>query len=254
LIQISTKRDIWTVPTSDCEVVSIQQGWLIGKISKGFVNLTCVGHDRQAEMLAFTLEARRLFSFQDRLFAVTNNGLTELKTHVFGLKTVVSAGNSWGIMPNSTKWFQGVGVMDALGAVFAILPYGEAAVAQVHIPELEGKQVITAKAGNRFASFVVFTKAGEYQKIELTFSKDYRTYTPWSDTTDGPELNLSILPKGVAATIVTDGLLAIWVPTSATGGITKIQDRQIATDMTLGNIDNTVIYIQSGDLWSVRMK
>ena len=40
---------------------------------------------------------------------------------------------------------------------------------------------------------------------------------------------------------------------SFSGKVTKIQDRQIGTDMLLANWEDTVVYIQDGAVWSVRM-
>ena len=108
-----------------------------------------------------------------------------------------------------------------------------------------------AKAGNRFAVIIAVDKKGEYQKIELTLDREYRTYTAWKGLVDSADLNMSVLPKGVCATIVDDGEINIFVPTSGT--VNKVKDKDINTGMLLSNWDNAVVYIRNGEVWSIRM-
>jgi hypothetical protein len=142
--------------------------------------------------------------------------------------------------------------MDAMGAKFVVAPFGDSAVAQVRVRELDDLRIVTAKAGNRFVALIGLDKKGDYHKVELTFDKDYKSYQVWVGDTDGPELNLAILPRGVCATIVRDGELDIYVPTN--GNLKKVNDSQIATDTLLANWGDRVIGVQSGDVWSIRLQ
>ena len=152
----------------------------------------------------------------------------------------------------STKWFDGVGILDALGANFLILPFGEKAVAQVRVPELDGLKPVMAKAGNRFVAITVVDQNGEYRKLELTFDREHRTYTAWEGLVDSADLNMALLPRGVCVTIVDDGEVNIFVPTRGT--LNKVQDKDVTTDMILGNWDDTVVYIRQGEVWSLCMQ
>lgn len=253
LISLGTKRQIAIVSSTNCEVVKAGRGWLIGSIEKREATFMYVNENNlRSETLQLRMQAYRLLGYENRIFVVGDNGLTEIKSNLFGEKLIASAGQTWGIIVNSTKWFSGVGVCDAMGAKFVIAPFGEGAVAQVRVRELDGIQVIAAKAGNRFASFIALDKKGDYHKFELTFDREYRIYKVWTSIVDGPELNLAILPKGVCATIVKDGELDIFVPTNR--NVTRAEDNQIATDMLLSNWEDRVIYMQSGEVWTVRMK
>lgn len=252
LIDLQIKRKIVANQSIRCEVMKTGRGWLVGDVVGGMVQFAHIAeNDLQVEPLLFHFQAHRLIGHANRLFMVTDAGLTEAIFTFLG-KPIVSAGQSWGIMVNATKWFAGVGVMDAMGAKFIIAPFSDASVAQIRVRELDGIQVVAAKAGNRFIALISVDHNGDYQKIELTFDKEYRTYAVWTGTVDSPDLNVAILPKGVCATIVRDGELDIFVPT--TGKVTKIQDDDIATDMLLSNWGDQVMYTHNGDLWSVRMK
>ena len=253
LIDIATRRQIAIVQSPSCEVVQAGHGWLIGNYDGREATFIYVnGSDLRSEILQFRMNASRLLGYEDRMFAVAETGLTEIKFNSFGDRLVASAGQSWGIISKSTKWFGGVGVMDAMGAKFVVVPFGESSVAQMRVRELDGIQVVSAKAGNRFVSLVALDKSGAYHKIELTFDREYRAYKAWTDVVDGPELNMAILPKGVSAIINRDGELVIYVPTN--GNITRVEDGQIATDMLLSNWGDRVIYVQDGEVWSVRTK
>lgn len=252
LIDLQTKRQIIAALSPTCEVVKVDHGWLIGNFEKREATFVYVNeHGLRAEKLQLRMRAHRLLGYENRMFVV-GDGLTEIRSNLFGEKLVVSAGQTWSIIVNSTKWFGGIGVLDAMGAKFVVAPFGNSAVAQIRVRELDGIQVVAAKAGNRFASFITLDKKGDYRKIELAFDREYRTYTAWSDITDGPELNLAILPRGVCATIVRDGELDVFVPEN--GKVTRVEDNQIATDMLLSNWADRVIYMQNGEVWAVRMK
>ena len=75
------------------------------------------------------------------------------------------------------------------------------------------------------------------------------------DTTidlSSPDINLTILPKGVYAEIAEDGELIVSAPIA--GKINKISDKNITADMALANWENAVLYIKNGSVWSLRMK
>lgn len=253
LIDLTTKRQIAVSASLACEVIRVSNGWIIGSLDgRQAVFVYVSDRTLQSTVLPFPMQASRLLSYENRIFLVGDKGLTEVKFNFFGEKIVASAGQTWGVIVNSTKWFSGVGVLDAMGAKFVIVPFGDGAVAQIRVRELDGIQIIAAKAGNRFASFIALDKKGDYHKIEITFDSEYRTYKVWMGITDGPELNLAILPKGVCATIIKDGELNIFVPMN--GSLTRVEDKLIATDMLLSNWGDRVIYVQNGAVWAVRMK
>jgi hypothetical protein len=197
------------------------------------------------------LNGSELFRYENRLFLVTDQGITELKLTKFG-KPILSAGNTWGVMTNSTHWFDGVGVQDAMGAMFLITPFAEASCGQVRVPELDRLKPISGKAGNRFVVIIAADRKGDYRKFEFYFDPQYKTYKVWSGVADSPEINMAILPKGVCATIVKDGELVIFVPSN--GSVNKVQDSKVSTDIQLGNIADKVVYVENDSVWTSRLK
>lgn len=234
------------------EVVRVSRGYLCGSMDGGKAAFHFVDEATgNATALQLPINTQKLFRRGERMFAVSDGSITELKLTMFG-KPILSSGTQWGVLPNATQFFDGVGVMDALGAAFLVLPFGEKACASLRVPELDRARVIEAKAGVRYVALIIITKKGEYERWSLVFNNEYTSYTLTRVSVDGPELNMATLPKGVVAYIDHDGELMVSAPVN--GNTTKVEDSTIATDMVLCNWDDRVLYIKSGELWSIRMR
>jgi hypothetical protein len=233
-------------------VVKVAGYWLVADWRGGQLEFTAITKNFQQEKLSLSVRGYRLLQYQNRLFVHTDQGLTELKLAFVGTRLLAVPSQTWGVIRYATQWFEGLGVMDALGAAFLILPFGERGVAQVRVPELDDSKPLTAKAGNNFVAVMAMAKDGSYKKLEFTFDQSYSSYKVWEGVADNSELNMAILPRGVAAIITEDGELNVYVPT--TGTLNQVQDKDITTDMILGNWDNAVVYIQKGQVWSIRMR
>ena len=253
LIDLNTKRTIATASSLFCEIIKVDKGWVLADRENGEFKFKFIEEGSlKTENLSIQINGRRILSYENRLFIVTESGLTEIVYHNLG-KPIVSASQTWGVMVNSTKWFNsGVGVQDAMGAMFIVTPFGDKSVATTRVKEIDKIQIVAAKSGNRFVSMIGVDKKGSYRKFELTFDKEYKTYKIWDGRCDSAELNIAILPKGVCATIIEDGELDIFVPTNGT--LNRIEDKNIATDMILANWGDRVMYIQNGNVWGLRVK
>lgn len=252
LVELSNGRVVSGGYTCNAEVIQVQGGWLsadyVGKtIEFCYINSVSL----QVEDLALTTNLMKLLRYGDRLFGVTERGLTEIVVKLLG-RPILSLGTMWGVLTNATKWFDGVGVQDTLGAMYVIAPFGTNSCAQVRVRELDGLRPINACAGNRFVTIVAIDKNGDYQKLELAFDRQYQSYKVWQNVTDSSDLNIAILPKGVCATILDDGKLDIFVPSNGT--LNSVKDKYISTDMALTNWDDKVVYNKDGDIWQVRLK
>jgi hypothetical protein len=252
LIDVASKRTLSQDAPGDCEVVKADGGWVIAKPGErpefSFVNEINLA----STPLSANVEARGLVRYQNRLFAVTDRGLAELTLKQFA-RPILAVGQLWQTTVNSTRWFDGVGVLDTMGATYLIAPFGADSCAQTRVRELDGLHVVAAKAGPRFVSVIVIDAKGEYRKMEFTFDRQYSTsYTVWKGDAESPELNMALLPRGVMATVVRDGQLVIFVPTS--GNVTRADDKDVKTDMLLGNWEDRVVYIRDGQLWHVSMR
>lgn len=253
LIDGYSRMEIANGVDRDSEVAKTPYGWLIleKKDGKAVLRYSQDGGGRE-ETLQFSIETKSILGYENRLFVLGGSGLTEVKLHTFGKNVIASAGQTWNSLPNSTTLFEGVGVQDAMGAIFVVIPTGDIGLTHMRVRELDGSRVINGIGGHRFASLIAVLKNGDYQKFDIVFSKDYSSYRVAVSQVDEPGLNLAILPKGVNATIQEDGELMISVP--STGNATSVLDKGIKTTMKLGSFGDQVVYLDRGVLWSVRMK
>lgn len=253
LFDLASSRSIGRATAVECEIIRIENGWLKADIDANaqrvfsFINAT----SHVEEALSFNQRGHGLLRNGNRLFLVTDQGLSELQLMRIGDRPILAISQTWGVMINSTRWYDGVGIQNLFGSTILVIPFGDKSVGQIQVKELDQLRPVSAKTGNRYVAIIAVDKQGQYQRVELIFGKDYKTYQAMTEPFQSPDLNLAALPKGVTARIVNDGELEIFVPTS--GALRTIADKAIATDMILGNWENTVVYIQNGDIWSVRV-
>ena len=247
LIDISSQKVIMNGVRPGCEVVRQNGNWLVAQQA----TVTYVeGASFTRHHLAVTAQHRQIVRAGNRLLMLSDTGLRDIGVTKFA-KPVLSLGRPWAASQN-LHWFDGVGVMNELGASFVVVPFGEGSCVHVRIRELDNLRVIAAKGYERFVSLVCMTPEGEYRKVELYLDANYRACEKVHQTDqENGELNLAILPKGVCATIAQDGELAIFVP--ANGSTVRVADRDATTDTVLGNWDNKVVFIRDGQLWHVSL-
>ena len=252
LVDVVRGKKICTVTKKNVAVVVQCDGWFVAECENDtlvcrFVDLY-TGHE---EIVDTTISAHNVMSMGERMFVVTERGLTEIVLTRMK-KSLLSMGNTWQTLPYATQWFQGVGVENVMGNMHVVAPFGDRACATIRTKELDGLVPIAGYGGMRFITIITFDAQGIYHKHEFHFDDAYRMYTVWSNVVDSAELVITTLPKGVCVTIVEDGTLDIFVPSN--GAHTKVSDGLIKTGTYLAHIDNTVIYIDDRTVWRVRMK
>ncbi len=252
LINLSTGVTYKKMISHPCEIISTEYGMLFGEVGlAGELSFSLLQKDGEVIPLTTHLKGKALFRFQNRLFVVGGQGLTEVKVKQLGKPMLVSS-TQWSVMLNSTQWFDGVGVQDALGATYLIAPFDEAACQYVHAPELNGKKIVSAMAGTRYIAVVVLDAMGSYKKYEFIFDKEYKQYSLRIADLASPDINMALLPKGVCATISEDGKLAITVPTNGQEKI--VSDTHIKTAFMLANWENRVVFMYGNQVWSLALK
>ncbi len=253
LIHLVTKRVIGQCKHNECEVVDTEGGLLLAELdSAGKLECNVLKQNGQMQAVPSQLTAEKLLRYENRLFLVGDRGLTELKLKQIG-KPFLVATNTWPALSNSTHWFNGLGVQDSLGATYLVLPFGEDSCSFVRTPELDGKKIADAVSGSRYAAIIALDpKTGDYEQHEFVFNKDYSNYAASRETANRLDLNLAVLPKGVAVSVPEDGKLKIFVPTNGQEKI--VSDSHIQSSFNVTNWLNTAAVISGSQLWSITMK
>lgn len=253
LIDLSSKKTIGKMFSPDGEIIRVKDGWLLADWIKDELKFFYIDNRTfQATELSLNLRTDKIIRYENRLFLVTERELVELQL-MFASGPILAIGQRTQILqPKATRWFDGFGFQEAMGAVFLVTPFGDTSCITLRVKELDGFKPIAGKAGNRFITIITADKIGSYYKFEITPSKDYSAYQIRREMIDAPELNVAILPKGVCASINDDGKLTIFVPTSSV--VNEVADKMITTDLALYNWENRVVFIKSGEVWSVAMR
>lgn len=250
MCDLSTGKTVCKVQDHDVEIIRKLDGWVVTHSHRGEQVFVHIAGDGKATDVSFGLAMQSVFRAGERLFAVTARGMIEVMVRTLG-KPVVTTGPATSLQVNSTRWFDDVAVQDVLGSAFVVLPLAAGGIVQVRVPGLDGANVVAGKVAGHFAAFTVLEKTGDYRKVELTFSKDFASFSTWTGPTDSGELNMAILPRGVVATIVDDGELTIFVPSN--GDLRKFKDREITTEMKLTAWGESVVYLHDGAVWQLRV-
>ena len=238
--------------SNDCEIIRVDNGWLKADWDNGQLVFSHInGTNFQETTLSLNINNSGLVRYDNRLFVITDRGLTEIKLTMFA-RPILSTGMTWGAMVNETKWFEGFGVQNGMGATFLITPFNDKACKHTRVRELDDLTAVSGKSGKRFIIVVGIDKKGVYHRVEFSMDKGYQAYTVTKEEVDGPEINSVIMPKGVGVTIHNDGGLDIVVP--STGQVKRVPDKKISTDMRLCNWRDRVTYVHNGAVWAVRTK
>ncbi len=250
LIEFSSKKVIGKATGKRVAVVSRSGGWLVVEEVAGSWQWRFISRKGDEFSLIVPLDITGVVRSGERIFAVTTTEFVEIVIQQFQ-KPVTTIGNRWQIMGNATNWYREIGVSDVLGATYLIVPFNEGSVAMVRVPEFDGLTTVSAVGGGRFAEIVTLNQQGEYQTHSLSFNSDWNKYKVSTRTVDGPEQNITILPKGVVASIPEDEQLVITVPSKGAQKI--VNDKDLATNMYLSRIGDQVVYLNDGVLWSLKM-
>jgi hypothetical protein len=249
LIELKTLRPIFSTSTTDVKVVEVTGGYLVLDGQDLFyVNSV----DLSSQKIPFNVNYSKTITYKNRAFVVSDQGLSEVDVKVFA-KPLASVSNTWQVLVNSTKWVDGGGIVDGLGAKYLVLPFGQSNCATVRAKELDGLTQVVGYGGDRFFSCVSIDANGDYIKSEFCFSEDYKAYKYWQGATDTTTLNIATLQKGVVATIIDDGRLNLF-GVGNPSNIMKFDDSSILSGMRLFNVGEEIYYLLNGSIYSLKTK
>jgi len=175
------------------------------------------GPGRMMAAQASGVAARGMFAAENRLFAITRDGLLELQAEQLGVRKVLLPGSRWGLNPDTTFFGNGLALHDALGAKFLVVPHGTAAVAMLRVRELDGLDAVAAIRRGRVAVLSLIGRDGHYRRAAVLFSEGYAECSVRLDPADDGSLDAAITPSGVVVRLDADGKLDLQVPATGAG-------------------------------------
>lgn len=246
LVNLTNSLILGNAVSLNTEVIKTEFGWVVLELQDGHLKAWFTsGHNDRTD-LAINLASTGIFRQADRIFAISEQGLNELKLFNFK-QPVLAVHRSWDLMINSTQFYDGVAVQDAFGSKFVAIPHDEDKLSFMRVAQLDEFKVVNAKALGRYAIFVGVNKAGESKKVELVFDQNFNWYSVQISDVDTLDLVLAILPRGVCASVEDDGELTVFVPSN--GKVNKFKDSTISTAEPLANWDDKVLIHRANAIW-----
>lgn len=136
------------------------------------------------------------FVAHERLYLVTPKGLVEYSFMNLGAKTLLAQEVVAQVF-HTHQVFDGIVVQDILNTCRIAFPTGPGKTAALHIKELDGRRIISAKYQKGFAIFIVETQ-GSFQRIAIAFDRTFRAYTlREQENVPIQEVEFAVLDKGL---------------------------------------------------------
>lgn len=194
------------------------------------------------------------------LYAISNGKVRELDITYINNKIMIFVKSQYDIMPKSSVIFDGFIYQNILGKAYITIPvptdsHSLSCMYEVNLKELEGYKVISGKCENRICS-IVGSKNGLYYRFLLKFKDDYSRYEviECKEVHLGNNNNFICLKNGVCVSIDEEDDVNVFFNKYDQKGMTKIQDPDIDSSMSLGNDGMKVLFYQGKSLYSLEMR
>lgn len=157
------------------------------------------------------------------------------------------------VMLNATRMFEGVAIQSLLGATYASIPGAGGACYQVHLPELDGKQIVNARL-YRNVLVAVIASGGQYVKLIFRFTKDFSSYTilKFNDvaTTD---IEFTVLDSGVVLCMGDDNDLLVFSSNKDSHTTRIVKDPALRDDVRLFHTGTQALLAKGHKLYKFRL-
>lgn len=200
------------------------------------------------------LAAPKLIVMGNRLFALnpqSDNGLVELELTTMGSRTALAIKSAWPVNVQSTKFYDGFGVMDCLGVPFMVIPEKGSLTIQRAAALSEYKLINGFSRGSSYLWVHGVSRAdGQIYRVELRSNgKDFDVVQ--SEVVDEFELNIAVSPKGIAVAILEDGVVTVQNTLGAGGK--QVPDGSVSKDMHLFSTPDGIFYYVGSDLFKLSL-
>jgi hypothetical protein len=126
---------------------------VLATLSEGQLILKTVDDGRP---IALPLSAREVTAHDGSLTVRTRSHLVHIHLHDVGGRVIASPTVIADILPNATRLFSGVAVLDLLGATWALLPRACGGCDRIRLPELDGVRIVDASRGDDHIAVTTF--------------------------------------------------------------------------------------------------
>lgn len=194
----------------------------------------------------------------NHLFVKTDLGkLTEIVVNDLNQRVIISVGNSWNFLPNSSKAFDGLIFQSALDAAFLMIPLVKGNTSSCiikKIPELDKyRSILKAKHMMKVCMLLAFD-GHKYDKVIIKFDDNYDTYTvKILEDTEYNSLNFTVLDNGIAA-FISESDMELFFNMIDKSDTKTIKNSPIDSSMSLFKDGIVLMFAKGKKLYSAAMK
>jgi hypothetical protein len=200
------------------------------------------------------------FVVNNVLFSRFEGQVTEWNINNYGNSVLCVVETIWDIMPKASQILDGVIYQNILGNSYFFIPVPAQGVSTScytkSIPELNNHRIINAKCEGRVLIVIADDLINYTQynkKFVIRFDKNYDQYDIRILDCKTSQINFTVLDNGVCVNINEDDSLEAF-HCNIGAKITRIEDPDISSDMTLTKSGVTVMFHLHEKLYTLKMK
>ncbi|MCP4104631.1 MAG: hypothetical protein GY749_03690 [Desulfobacteraceae bacterium] len=214
-------------------------------------------HETQGQIRSLPIECTEKMITCNTLFVRNQGDLIEVALTDMENGDIMPAVKSvWKIMPNASEIFDGVIFQSVLGKPHLAIPlpasHGLSSCINLHIPELEGCRVISAKHENRVCILVVY-REDIYCRMVFKFDESYKKYDCRITEDIRPDaVNFVVLDNGIAISLNDDNAIEVFINKMGNYRTDIIKDPDIRYSMKLCRDGIITKFFREKGLYSIR--
>lgn len=200
------------------------------------------------------IPAEDVMATDGRLYVKQGPSLLEIGFLALPLSTLVSAKIVASVLENATQLFEGVALMNMLGAWYATLLPARGKAYQLRIPELDGSTIVDTKFQDGVI-MVIAEQKGRYDKLILRFAGDYQTYDLRRIVdVPAPNINFVALDTGVCLHLNENDELEIFAHRKNEPDLKVLPDAVLRGDCRLFKNGAQALFARGGTLSKFAMR
>lgn len=233
-------------------VVTPRQQHLVVAFMAG-LKLHC--YDLTAKLeLEPAIEAEAIMANDGRLYVKQNDNIVAIEFLELAQRILLTGRVVANVTMKSTLLFEGLALLNLLGACYAAIPVAPDVCHQVRLAELDGYQVVDARLLKNVL-LVVAAKSGVYDKLIFRFANDFSSYDvrlqPDIATTD---LDFTVLDSGIVLHMTDEGDLEVFSRSKNSAEIKVISDSAVQGDLRLFHVGTQAVIARGERLFKIKMR
>lgn len=200
------------------------------------------------------VRAEQLMMNAGRIYLKAGTSLLEVVFSELTNRLLIHTKAVGNVLPQATQLFAGVAIQNLLGAYYASFVPASGICYQARLKELDGYQIIEAKA-ERNVLIVMATKHGVFDKFIYRFAPEFDDYdVRVSSDVTLTDINFTVLDTGVCLHLNDRDELELFMSGKGAAGLKIITDTAISNDDKLFHDGMQALIARNNKLYCITMR